>query len=55
VWIAAPSGPALTEDLAARRIFVAPGTAWGDEHHVRVTLRDAAATDRLVAALRETA
>ena len=36
------------EALAARRIYVAPGTAWGDEQHVRVTLRDAAATDRLV-------
>ena len=45
--------PELAEALAARRIYVAPGTAWGDEHHVRITLRDAAATDRLVAALRE--
>jgi len=53
VWLAAPSGPELAEALAARRIYVAPGNAWGDEHHVRVTLRDAAATDRLVAALRE--
>ena len=53
VWLAAPSGRDLAEALAARRIYVAPGTAWGDEHHVRVTLRDAAATDRLVAALRE--
>ena len=52
VWLAAPSGPELAEALAARRIYVAPGNAWGDEHHVRVTLRDAAATDRLVAALR---
>jgi histidinol-phosphate aminotransferase len=55
VWLAAPSGRDLAEALAARRIYVAPGTAWGDEHHVRVTLRDAAATDRLVAALRELA
>jgi histidinol-phosphate/aromatic aminotransferase/cobyric acid decarboxylase-like protein len=39
------------EALAARRIYVAPGTAWGDPRHVRVTLRDAAATDRLIAAL----
>jgi histidinol-phosphate/aromatic aminotransferase/cobyric acid decarboxylase-like protein len=51
VWLAAPSGRDLAEALAARRIYVAPGTAWGDEHHVRITLRDAAATDRLVAAL----
>ena len=28
-------------------------TAWGDERHVRVTLYDDAATDRLLAALRE--
>ena len=45
--------PDLAERLASRRIFVAPGSAWGDEHHVRITLRDAAATDRLVAALRD--
>ena len=51
VWLAGP--PGLAESLAARRIYVAPGTAWGDERHVRVTLRDASATDRLVAALRE--
>jgi histidinol-phosphate/aromatic aminotransferase/cobyric acid decarboxylase-like protein len=43
----------VAEELAARRIFVAPGTAWGDEHHVRVTLFDDAATDRLLGALRE--
>ncbi len=50
-----PTGPALAEALAARRIFVAPGTAWGDERHVRITLRDAAATARLAGALREVA
>lgn len=48
-------GLALAEELAARRIFVAPGHAWGDDAHVRVTLRDAAATDRLLEALREIA
>jgi phage FluMu protein gp41 len=36
-----------------RRIKVASGEQWGDERHVRVTLRDVTATDRLVAALRE--
>jgi histidinol-phosphate/aromatic aminotransferase/cobyric acid decarboxylase-like protein len=53
VWLSssAHSGAELTERLAARRIRVAPGTAWGDEDHVRATLRDAAATDRLAAAL----
>ena len=29
------------------------GEHWGDERHVRITLRDADATDRLIAALRE--
>jgi histidinol-phosphate/aromatic aminotransferase/cobyric acid decarboxylase-like protein len=48
-WLALP----VAEELAARRIYVAPGSAWGDEQHVRVTLSDAAATDRLLAALRE--
>jgi histidinol-phosphate aminotransferase len=48
-WLALP----VAEELATRRIYVAPGSAWGDEHHVRVTLADAAATDRLLAALRE--
>src|SRR4051794_1467067 len=48
-WLALP----VAEELAARRIYVAPGTAWGDEGHVRVTLCDDAATDRLLAALRE--
>ena len=43
----------VAEELAARRIYVAPGSAWGDERHVRVTLHDAAATDRLLAALRD--
>jgi histidinol-phosphate aminotransferase len=48
-------GLPLVEELAARRIFVAPGSAWGDDVHVRVTLRDAAATERLLEALREIA
>ena len=44
----------VAEELAARRIYVAPGSAWGEEGHVRVTLHDEAATDRLLVALRET-
>jgi histidinol-phosphate/aromatic aminotransferase/cobyric acid decarboxylase-like protein len=48
-WLALP----VAEELATRRIYVAPGTAWGDDQHVRVTLHDAAGTDRLLAALRE--
>ena len=57
IWLtsSAHAGPAVAEQLAAHRVYVAPGTAWGDEHHVRITLRDAAATDRLLAALRELA
>jgi len=53
-WLATRGRP-LAEELAARRIFVAPGSAWGDDAHVRVTLRDAAATERLLEALREIA
>ena len=49
VLLAGP--PGLVESLAGRGVFVAPGRAWGDEHHIRVTLRDGPATDRLVAAL----
>ena len=55
VWLASTEhdGPTISRHLAAQRIFVAPGQAWGDERHVRVSLRDGAATDRLVAALLE--
>jgi histidinol-phosphate aminotransferase len=53
-WLETRGRP-LAEELAARRIFVAPGGAWGDDAHVRVTLRDAAATERLLEALRELA
>jgi histidinol-phosphate aminotransferase len=49
-WLRAPA-----EALAARRVFVAPGSAWGSSDHVRVTLRDRLTTDRLVAALRDVA
>ena len=44
-------GAAIARRLAAQRIYVTPGAAWGDEQHVRIALRDGAATDRLVAAL----
>jgi histidinol-phosphate aminotransferase len=55
VWLSsdAHDAEAIAAHLRARRIVVAPGDRWGDERHVRITLRDSAATDRLAAALRE--
>jgi len=55
VWLSsdAHDGEAIATHLRIRRIVVAPGERWGDERHVRITLRDAEATDRLIAALRE--
>ena len=47
-WLRAP----VAEALAARRIYVAPGAAWGDSAHVRVTLGTDTETDRLLEALR---
>lgn len=41
----------VTDALADQRILVAPGTGWNDDEHVRVTLRDRAATERLLSAL----
>jgi histidinol-phosphate aminotransferase len=53
VWLSSTEedGAELTRRLAAQRIYVAPGAGWGDERHVRIALRDAAATDRLLAVL----
>jgi histidinol-phosphate aminotransferase len=55
VWLssAGTDGATLAAHLASRRIFVRPGSAWGDDRHVRVALRGAEATDRLVEALGE--
>jgi histidinol-phosphate aminotransferase len=55
VWLASEEhdGRAIASGLAAQRIYVTPGAAWGDDRHVRVALRDGAATDRLIAALRD--
>jgi histidinol-phosphate aminotransferase len=55
VWLGSTEheGADIARGLAARRIYVAPGTAWGDDLRVRVALRDGAATDRLAAALHE--
>jgi len=55
VWLSSEihDGTAIAHHLGVRRILVARGDRWGDERHVRITLRDAGATDRLIAALRE--
>jgi histidinol-phosphate aminotransferase len=55
VWLSSSEhdGAGIAAGLAAQRIYVTPGSAWGDELHVRAALRDGAATDRLSAALRE--
>lgn len=42
----------ITHALAEQRIHVASGANWGDDDHVRITLRDQRSTERLVAALR---
>ena len=42
-------GTAIAQHLGVRRILVVRGDRWGDERHVRITLRDADATDRLIA------
>jgi histidinol-phosphate aminotransferase len=55
VWLSSDrhDGAEIAAGLASRRIYVTPGSAWGDDGHVRVALRDGAATDRLSSALRE--
>ena len=55
VWLESSEhdGATIASGLAAQRIYVTPGGAWGDDRHVRIALRDGAATDRLSAALAE--
>ena len=55
VWLSsdAHDAEAIAAHLRVRRIAVAPGERWGDDRHVRITLRDGEATERLIAALRE--
>jgi histidinol-phosphate/aromatic aminotransferase/cobyric acid decarboxylase-like protein len=45
-------GRAIFGGLQEQRVLVAHGADWNDDHHVRVTLRDRASTERLVSALR---
>jgi histidinol-phosphate/aromatic aminotransferase/cobyric acid decarboxylase-like protein len=53
VWLSSSEedGASIARRLAAQRIYVTPGAVWGDEQHVRIALRDSAATERLVGAL----
>jgi histidinol-phosphate/aromatic aminotransferase/cobyric acid decarboxylase-like protein len=53
VWLSSTDedGASIARRLAAQRIYVTPGAQWGDERHVRIALRDGAATDRLAGAL----
>ncbi len=53
VWAAHPSlqGGELSARLAQLGVLVAAGEALGEPRHVRIALRDAAATDRLLHAL----
>jgi len=53
VWAAHPAidGSELSARLARAGILIAPGDALGEPRHVRIALRDAAATTRLLDAL----
>jgi histidinol-phosphate aminotransferase len=53
IWLAAPglSGSLLARRLRDQGVIVAPGGPLGADDHVRATVRDAAATDRLLRAL----
>jgi histidinol-phosphate/aromatic aminotransferase/cobyric acid decarboxylase-like protein len=57
VWLRGEDHTAaqMASGLAEQRVLVASGSAWGDEEHVRITLRDRPATERLAAALRSLA
>ena len=53
VWLAAPgrSGAELASRLRDRGVIVAPGGPLGADDHIRASIRDARATDRLLEAL----
>jgi histidinol-phosphate aminotransferase len=53
IWLAARgmSGDELSASLRRRGVIVAPGGPLGADDHVRATVRDAAATDRLLRVL----
>jgi histidinol-phosphate/aromatic aminotransferase/cobyric acid decarboxylase-like protein len=53
IWLRAPgvSGAELADRLRRQGVIVAPGGPLGTDDHVRATVRDEPATDRLVRAL----
>jgi histidinol-phosphate aminotransferase len=53
LWVAHPGveGNELAARLAGTGVLVAAGSALGEPHHLRMGLRNAAATDRLLAAI----
>jgi histidinol-phosphate/aromatic aminotransferase/cobyric acid decarboxylase-like protein len=55
VWLSSSRHGAadIVAALSRRAVLVASGAAWGDERHVRLALRDEAATVRVLAALRD--
>ena len=55
VWLHAAglTGAQLAARLEEARVLVAPGGPLGADDHVRASIRGAAATDRLLSALRE--
>jgi histidinol-phosphate aminotransferase len=55
VWLAAAglSGAELSARLHRSQVIVAPGTAVGDETHIRAAIQSPAATDRLLEGLRQ--
>ena len=52
-WISsdAEDGRAIAARLASAQVYVAPGSLWGDDRHVRAALRGPTAVDRLADAL----
>jgi histidinol-phosphate aminotransferase len=54
LWIRVPdlSGDQLASGLRKQGVIVAPGGPLGEDHHIRAAIRDEAASNRLLAAIR---